>query len=85
MGVVAHCWSDPRPITSADVSMLTTINGVDPNVLDGHLWAFLNLNLTGQAEEVFNNVTVMQGLEVWRRIVAQLIALTGLRQLVTGL
>ena len=42
--------SDPKPTTSADVSILNTINGVDPNVLHGHLWAFPNLNLTGQAE-----------------------------------
>ena len=62
--------SEPKPITSADVSGLTNVNGVDPNVLDGHLWAFLNLNLTGQAKEVFNNVTVMHGLEVWRRNLA---------------
>ena len=72
--------SDPKPITSADVRVLTTVNGVDPNVLDGHLWAFLNLNLTGQAKEVFNNTTVMHGLEVWRRLVAELFTLTDLRQ-----
>ena len=41
--------TDPQPISMTEVGMLSTANGVDPNVLDGHLWAFLNLNLTGQA------------------------------------
>ena len=53
---------------------------VDPNVLGGHAWTFLNLNLTVQATEVFNNVPTMHGLEVWRRVTGELFTLTDLRQ-----
>ncbi len=30
--------TDPRPITMTGVGMLSTVNGVDPDVLGGHLW-----------------------------------------------
>ncbi len=59
---------DPQPIDRNEVGVQTTPNGVDPSVLDGHMWGFLNLNLTGQAKEIFNNVPPMHGLEVWRRV-----------------
>ena len=61
--------------------MQATVNGIDPSVLDGHLWAFLNLNLTHQTTEVFNNVPSMHGLEVWRRLIGELFSLTDLRQM----
>ena len=63
---------NPLPIIRADVDAQVTVNGIDPTVLDGHLWAFLNLNLTGQAKELSNNVPSMHGLEVWRRLVGEL-------------
>ena len=69
------------PIQRHEVDRQTTVNGVDPSVLDGHLWAFLNLNLTHQAKEVFNNVPSMHGLEVWRRLIGELFSLTDLRQM----
>ena len=72
---------DPPPISRTEVNLQVTPNGVDPSVLDGHLWGFLNLNLTGQAKEIFNNVPTMHGLEVWRRINGELFTLTDLRQL----
>ena len=40
----------------------------DPFVISHLLWAFLNVNLTGKAREVFCNVPDSQGLEAWRRI-----------------
>ena len=40
----------------------------DPMVIDHLLWAYFNLNLTGQAREIFCNVGDFQGLEVWRRV-----------------
>ena len=58
-----------------------TIIGADPPVLGGHLWAFLDLNLTGQTKEVFNNVPSMHGLEVWRRLIGELFSVTDLRQM----
>ena len=36
---------DPRPIQRNEVDAQSTVNGIDPSVLDGHLWAFFNLNL----------------------------------------
>ena len=64
-----------------EVASLETVNGVGPNVLDGQLWAFLNLNLTGQAHEVFNTVPAMHGLDVWRRVTGELFTLTDLHHL----
>ena len=55
---------DPKPITRRDVDMQVTVNGIGPSVLDGHLWAFHNLNLTNQAKEVFNHVPCIHGMEV---------------------
>ena len=40
----------------------------DPDVLNHLLWAFLNINLTAKAREIFCNVPDSQGLEAWRRI-----------------
>ncbi len=71
----------PLPIIRADVDAQITVNGVDPTVFDGRLWAFANLNLTGQAKEVSNNVPGMRGLEVWRSLVGNLFTLTDLLQL----
>ena len=61
--------------------MQVTVNGIDLSVLDGHLWVFLNLSLTSQAKEVFNNVPSMHGLEVWRGLVGELLLLTDFRQM----
>ena len=72
---------DPKPITRKDVDMQVTVSGIDPSVLDGHLWAFLNLNLTNQAKDVFHNVPGVHGLEVWRRLIGELLSLTDLRQM----
>jgi hypothetical protein len=36
---------NPLPIIRADVDAQITVNGIGPAVLDGRLWAFLNLNL----------------------------------------
>ena len=38
----------------------------DPEVLAHHLWGFLNISLTEDAWEIFDNADVGQGLEVWR-------------------
>ncbi len=64
-------WAEPRgpqedaqPITKADVSTQNTINGICLIVSDGHLWAFLTLNLAGQAKTVSNNMPPMHGLDV---------------------
>ena len=40
----------------------------DPEVLAHHLWGFLNISLTEDAWEIFDNVPVGCGLEVWRLV-----------------
>ena len=67
---------DQQPITKPDVGTQQTVNGVHFDVVDGHLWAFLDLHLTGQVADVSNTVPSMRGLEVWRRIIGELFALT---------
>ena len=39
---------DPKPITRREDGMQVIVNGIGPSVLDGHLWAFLNLSLNNQ-------------------------------------
>lgn len=38
----------------------------DDVVLGKHLWAYLNLSLTGDAKLVFQNVPTLNGFEAWR-------------------
>ena len=33
------------------------------------MWGYLNLNLNGDAREIFENVQDLQGFEAWRRII----------------
>ena len=54
---------DPKPIHRNEVDTQATVNGIDPSVLDGHLWAFLNLNLTHQAKECLSTYPACMG---WR-------------------
>ena len=55
-------------ITSDAVQGLKMFMDEDPEVMDHLLWAFLNINLTGAAREIFCNCQDSQGLEAWRRI-----------------
>ncbi len=38
----------------------------DPETLSYHLWGFLNVNLTDSAWDLFDSVSIENGLEVWR-------------------
>ena len=40
----------------------------DPEVLSHHLWGFLNISLTEDAWEIFDNTDAGSGLEVWRLV-----------------
>ena len=40
----------------------------DPVVISHLLWAFLGINLTGSAKEMYRNAPGSNGLEVWRRL-----------------
>ena len=40
----------------------------DSVALSMHLWGFLNISLSGDAWEIFGNVTKGDGLEAWRRV-----------------
>ena len=46
------------------------IDHQDSVALGRHRWGFLNVNLTGDAYEVFGNIPRGDGLEVWRRVLA---------------
>ena len=37
-------------------------------VISHFLWGFFNVNLTGSAFEIFSNVPISNGLDVWRRL-----------------
>ena len=52
----------------------------DPFVINHLLWAFLNVNLTGKAREIFCNVGDSQGFEAWRRINGLIYSMTERRQ-----
>ena len=36
------------------------------------IWSYLNLNVQGEAQTIFNNVPSLNGFEAWRRIVVPL-------------
>ncbi len=55
-------------ITSDAVQGLKMFMDEDPEVMDHLLWAFLNINLTDAAREIFCNCQDSRGLEAWRRI-----------------
>ncbi len=55
-------------ITMQDVQNLAGWMEEDPGVISHLLWAFFNINLIGEAREIFCNVEDSHGLEVWRRV-----------------
>ena len=55
-------------ITQRDVEGLRGFFDEDPVVISHLMWGYFNVNLTGAAMEMFNNVSDFQGLEVWRRM-----------------
>ena len=57
-----------NPVTAQGIAGLVDYLDEEPMVLIHLLWAFLNVNLTGAAREIFCNVEDSQGLEVWRRV-----------------
>jgi hypothetical protein len=42
--------------------------GVDPAVLSGHIWRYLNQATVKSARRIFENLEVRNGLEAWRRL-----------------
>jgi len=59
-----------RPITMQDVASLggTTRMNVDPVVLSGHIWRYLNQATCKSARSIFENLEVRNGMEAWRRL-----------------
>ena len=41
---------------------------MDPVYVSHQLWGYLNLNLVGEALNIFRNVTKLNGAEAWRRV-----------------
>ena len=63
-------WAEQK-IVAIDHEVLKSYKKVDHKdsvALGQHLWGFLNVNLTGDAYEVFGNIPRGDGLEVWRRV-----------------
>ena len=67
-------------ITLQDLHGLAPHLDEDPAILGHLLWAFLNVNLTGKAREIFCNVGDSQGFEAWRRISGLIYSMTERRQ-----
>ena len=57
-----------NPIAQADVASLCLHIDEDPVILSHLMWNYFNANLIGAAKEIFDNVEMYQGLEVWRKI-----------------
>ena len=59
-----------RPITMQDVASLggATRMNVDPVVLSGHIWRYLNQATTKSARSIFENLEARNGMEAWRRL-----------------
>ena len=57
-----------NPIAQADVASLCLHIDEDPVIISHLMWNYFNANLVGAAKEIFDNVDMYQGLEVWRKI-----------------
>ena len=67
-------------VTMQGIQQLINFLDEDPFVINHLLWAFLNVNLTGRAREIFCNVQDSQGFEAWRRIHRHIYSTTERRQ-----
>ena len=79
-------WAEARgdePISEDDIKAAGLVMGeADPMILNHHVWAYLNLNLIGNAELIFNNVKDENGLEVWRKLSLSINSKTEARRMV---
>ena len=76
-------WAEDHGSASVTMESIGTLVGCldeDPFVIGHLLWAFLNVNLTHKAREVFCNVPDSHGFEAWRRIHRHIYATTERRQ-----
>ena len=69
-----------QPVTEAGIVGLMMKLDEDPFIVNHLLWAFLNINLTSKAREIFCNVNDSQGFEAWRRIHRHIFSTTERRQ-----
>ena len=62
-------WAESRtnPITKDEVARMINPT-LDPTVLSGHLWKYLNQALVKNGRVVFENLETRNGFEAWRRI-----------------
>ena len=67
-------------VTMEGIQQLINFLDEDPIVVNHLLWAFLNVNLTGRAREIFCNVQDSQGFEAWRRVHRHIYSTTERRQ-----
>ena len=64
-------WAEEHNVTEVkeeEVQKLRPYMDEDPVVINHLLWAFLGINLTGSAKEMYRNTPSSNGLEVWRRL-----------------
>ena len=55
-------------IAQSDVEKLRPHFDEDPVIISHLMWNYFEANLVGAAKEIFDNVEMYQGLEVWRKI-----------------
>ena len=63
-------------ITPSNVMSLAPHLDEDPFVMNHLLWAFLNVNLTNAAREIFCNVPDSEGFEAWHRVYSHVFSRT---------
>ena len=67
-------------ITASDIANMVPYLDEDPAVMSHLLWAFLNVNLTQAAREIFCNVPDSEGFEAWRRVYCHIFSRTERRR-----
>ena len=62
--------NEDKTATTGNLQMVTGmwLAPAKLQLLAVELWGFLNLNVTGQARPVFENVGDLQGFEAWRKL-----------------
>ena len=64
---------DDRVIDMHEMMHRRTSGGAEYGVLDFLLWGFLTANLEGEAYNLLESIENQQGLEVWRRLVKDIV------------
>ena len=69
------------PVTDKSLRSCPDTDGEDAVILSRHLWGFLNVTLTDDAWEIFENIDKGDGFEAWRQVLANVVKKTRIEKI----